>query len=202
MVFAALKDAGQLAEFVPEQARWYIAKKRQTAFRAYCEAEMESNKDKDPKDVSFGGIAPWSFPVDLTDADQVEIMIKQRLADDLMYMTAGPGTTIVTDSSPINSLFYMSEELRQANAKSQTILDACNQTCLFFYVRPIPNLGVGDLLRIHNDNFSQEMDNRIIPTICELLPGIVSKVIPLMGSAEERKVQALTSYYEMKFPQG
>ncbi len=119
-----------------------------------------------------------------------------------MYMTAGPGTTIVTDSSPINSLFYMSDELQEANSKSATILEACQQTSLFFYVKPIPNQGHGDLLRLHTDTFSKELDDKIIPLICKLCPQIATKVIPLIGTAEVRKVQALTAYYEMKFPQG
>lgn len=196
MVFAALKDAGQLAEFVPEQARWYIARKRKSAFEAHCKAEMADLAKP------IGGIAPWSFPVSLSDADQIEIMGQQRQADDLMYMTAGPGTTIVTDSSPINSLFYMSDEVQELQSKGEAIQAACKHTSLFFYVKPISCQVTGDLLRIHSDKFSRELDERIIPIICKLCPQIASRVIPLMGTAEERKIQALTAYYELKFPQG
>ncbi len=198
MFFASLKDAGQLAEFVPEQARIYIAHKKQAEFQKHCDIENAK-----PEKV-YGGIAPWSYPVTLTDQDQYEIMCQQRAADSLIYMTAGPGTTIVTDSSPINSLFYMSEEFQTVNAKNQAILDAANHTDLFFYVKPIPNQFEGDLLRLkqHNDKFSRDLDDKIIPTLIKLCPQIISRVIPLIGTADVRKVQALTAYYNLKFRQG
>ncbi len=204
MVFAELKDAGQLAEFVPEQARIYIAKKKEAEFKKFCEAERVRNEGKALKDHEFGGRAPWNTPIELTDKDQYEIMCQQRSADHLIYMTAGPGTTIVTDSSPINSLFYMTEAAQEIYAEGPEIVEAAQQTRLFFYVKPIPNQFAGDLLRLrqHNDKFSQEMDDKIIPTISKYCPQILPNVIPLVGSADERKVQALTAYYKIKFAQG
>lgn len=202
MVFAALKDAGQITEFVPEQARIYIAEKRQEAFEAYCQAENKRNTGKEFKDIEISGMAPWSIPIELTDGDQIRIMMKQKAADSLIYMSSGPGATIVTDSSPINSLFYMSDDCQLKQSASETIEHAKQHTSLFFYVKPIANQGAGDLLRLHNDKFSRELDDKIIPLVCKLCPDIAHKVIPLIGSAEERKIQALTAYYNKKFPQG
>ncbi len=129
MVFASLKDTGQNAEFVPEQARVYIAQKKLEVYRTTNIEEMKS-------DV-IGGVPPWNTKVELTDHDQYLIMLQQRTYDELMQLSSGPETTIVTDSSPINALFYMSKEKQKLYAQDDIIIEAAQQTSLFFYVKPI-----------------------------------------------------------------
>ncbi len=193
MLFASLKETGQNAEFVPEQARIYIAKKKLETCYARGEEEIRTNV--------FGGVPPWNTKIELTDEDQYLIMLQQRAADDLMQLSSGPGTTIIADSSPINALFYMSKEKQKLYAQDQIIVQAAHQTSLFFYVKPLALQNkTEDSLRIHNEKFSKELDNQILPLLTELCPDVLHKVYPLIGSTEQRLVQALTAYYEHKFP--
>ena len=186
MVFAALKDAGQLAEFVPEQARVYIAAKKRSVFH-----------NDNPLALPL-----WQVPVTLTDFDQKEIARQQSDADSLMISSSGPGTTVVADSSPLNSLFYMTDGCQDsfANHDQGIIKNAIRDTALFFYVKPIPNQALMDPNRLHDARFSKELDDRILPLLTKLCPDALPKIVPLIGHAEERKITALTMYYNHKYP--
>ena len=185
MVFASLKESGQFAEFVPEQARLYIAHKK-------LEIYQQTNLSE-PLNVS-------DVPITLTDNDQVQIMLQQRAADHLMQISGSLLSTVVSDSSPISALFYMSESVAQQASKTKIILEACESTDLFFYVKPILGHAKGDSLRVHDEEFSKQLDAKIVNIIAQLCPQIAPKVVPLVGSTEQRKIQALTAYYGLRFP--
>ncbi len=191
MFFASLKDSGQISEFIPEQARVYIANKRLEAYEAVQLKELQ--------DGTIGGVAPWSTKIELTDEDQSLIMNKQSKADLTMLLASGPSTTVVTDSSPLNALFYMSPESRKKHV--DLAKEVASRTSIFFYVKPVAFTS-GDFNRIHSEKFSKELDDQILPLLAECVPEIIPKIIPLIGRAEERKNQALSAYYHLKFPQG
>ncbi len=83
LVFAALKNMGKNVEFIPELARVYICKKR----------ESEGS----------------SFTLD--DWDQAEIANQQGIYENL-FVNSGTDI-VLTDSSVLNTLLYMTPEFRE-----------------------------------------------------------------------------------------
>jgi len=82
LVFAELKELGFAAEFIPEQARLVIARKR----------------------VSLGKLPNESLDLDIH--DQEEILLRQREAETLMTTSTGRTVVCITDSSIYNTFLY------------------------------------------------------------------------------------------------
>jgi len=141
MFFAQLKDMGiSNIEFVPEQARLYIAKKR----------KMQRLK---PEDKTI-----------LTYEDQIKIMLNQIEIEEIMEHSLGNEYIIITDSSPINSLFYMDEETRDCNFVSGLIKKVRDSIDILFYCPPLPDCYKQDSHRIHNLEEALAIDN-LIPNV-------------------------------------
>ena len=167
LMFAQLKDTGYPVEFIPEQARYYIAAKR-------VETGAEAEK-----------------PLVLTDEDQLAIMRQQHSIEAVMTTACGPSVAILTDSSPVNALLYMSEAQR-ANPQVQHILsEYIRRQPLIFYVHPVSSFGVFDPNRVHSPAVAAKLNTKIPALLEQLqLPYIV-----LQGDSEKRAEQALSALY-------
>jgi hypothetical protein len=168
-VFANLKEAGFNCEFIPEQARFYIASKR----------------------VAFG-LKPTD-QLTLDDIDQCNIMEKQFDAQNLMLQSCGKDALIVTDSSILNSMLYMSPRFREHGdvdndkARAKRILEITDeyfkQPKMTFYSKPVEWVGGLDPNRVHTREQSEAIDNDIQNY---LLPRWVPGCTTLMGDADIR----------------
>lgn len=134
-VFAQLKEQGILAEFIPEQARTYIARKRLTL-----------------------GLSPRDF-VPLDDQDQIKIMDQQMELEALMKKACNPETIIICDSCSLNALFYMSDVCLQDSKKK--IVDALNLYDGVYYACPLTTFIEGDSNRVHTAEFSRKFHDRV-----------------------------------------
>lgn len=163
MVFASLKEIGLVSEFSSEQARLYIARQR----------------------------VLWGYgPEDkmaLTDEDQFEIMKKQLEVDETLVKACGPEVFIISDSSPLNSMFYMSPECR----KRGDVLDMYRRskaiTTASFYMHPIYRgwSDQRDPNRIHDYEESQLID-KLIPQFLAEDPDLNDKTVAVVGTTNER----------------
>lgn len=158
LVFAALKNMGKNVEFIPELARTYICVKRRE----------DGNK------------------IILDDWDQLEIAMQQANYEDLFVSS---GTDIVlTDSSVLNTLFYMTPEFRETHKNS--IFRKPIYDYLFHCPPVIPNSIIKDPNRLHDYNTSLEIE-KSIPEI------IKHPYITVTGSAlmrSEEIVRILMGY--------
>jgi len=163
MAFASLKEVGLVSEFSVEQARLYIAKQR----------------------------VLWGFGPDdklvLTDDDQVEIMRIQLELDELLVKACGPKVFIISDSSPVNAVLYMSPQCR----KRGDVLDMYRRskaiTTASFYAHPF-HRGWNDQPdpnRIHDESQSKDIDNLITRLIHED-DELNQKVVPIFGTTDQR----------------
>jgi len=167
LIFADLKDSGQSVEFIPEQARFYIAIQRVKA-----------------------GLKP-NQRLYLTDVDQESIMQQQQQLEETLVTSCGQTITIIGDSSPLNSYLYMSEKKRQEPLVQAMITKYLSHKPLIFYVHPVPPGHCLDPNRIHDQKFSESLDEKLIPLMTEL--GV--SPIPLTGSSRTRSSQALAVIY-------
>jgi hypothetical protein len=168
-VFAQLKDEGSPAEFVAEQARLYIAERR------------------------FAGHLEPDDPVVLDDRDQFEIM-KRQLRDEYVFKTVcGPEVVIISDSSPISALLYMTDVARTGALSGsnrpawEMVEDSVGLADIVFYAHSISRFALHDPNRIHTPEQSLAIDARI--------PGLLDAVgimgIPLVGIATQRFAVAM-----------
>lgn len=137
MVFADLKKSHIPCEFILEQARIFIASARVQQ-----------------------GLSPTD-PLQLSDEDQLKIMKAQIRAEETMRAACGKDVVVVTDSSPLNTLFYMSDEL----VKSQEVQDLVKRTLtnvdMVFYACPLEDFAAFDPNRIHSAEASRRVDESI-----------------------------------------
>ena len=167
LVFSALKDGGVATEFLPEQARLYIAERR----------------------------AVYKAPVHLTDLDQILIMRKQLELESMMLAACGPDVVIVTDSSPLNSLLYMSPSARKEASVQKAIEVHREHMPLTFYVHTVlPSFG-DDPNRIHGMKESHEIDEKLPTLMSEQAPWL--GYLPLAGDSKHRTDQALSYIFQL-----
>ena len=160
-MFAALKDAGVPAEFLPEQARLYIAERRA---------------------VVEGGIR-------LSNVDQVLIMKKQLEVEVTMMMACGKEVVLVSDGSPINSLLYMDPEFRKSPMVKAMVDIHRQHQSLTFYVNTVsPGFGA-DPNRIHDMEFSRTVDRELPELLRQEVPWL--SYIHLQGDSQHRTDVAL-----------
>ncbi len=161
MVFAQLKEHGILAEFIPEQARTYIARKR-------IQQGLTSED-----------------PVLLTDDDQLKIMNLQIDLEKVMKQACNPETVIVCDSSSLNALFYMSDELLQSEQIKSMIEEAKILYDGIFYCPPLKSFVAGDSNRVHGMDFSHEFHSRVPEMFKTHLEGLAFSAV-LSGEPQAR----------------
>lgn len=159
-VFANLKEAGFNCEFIPEQARFYIAQKR-------------AAQHLDPKSTLV-----------LDDIDQRNIMEKQFNAQELMLSSCGKDALIVTDSSVVNSLLYMTKDGRLDLNVAQILEEYQKTPKVTFYSRPVEWIGGLDPNRVHTKEQSEAIDKEIHEYL--FLGSIVSNPVHLIGDADMR----------------
>lgn len=147
-----------VAEFNPEQARYYIAK-------------MRVNKGLRPDEVV------------LTDEDQFQIMKAQVVADEIFVKACGDRVFIVSDSSPLNSMLYMTPEFRKEPKVQALLKRALDLKSVTFHMYPIYRPYLEDPNRIHGEQQSREIDSRI-PGLLQVVPDL--HVTPVDGSVSER----------------
>ena len=146
LVFASLKEAGQAVEFVPEKAREYIAD-----YRVHHDLFP-------PKNVT------------LTDLDQHLIMTRQ-LESEENFCDACDSSIIVADSSPLNTLLYMTPEMRALASVQDLIRRHLALNPIVFYCPPLPSSAWPyDPGRIHDEAASKALDYSIKTLIFPLLP--------------------------------
>ena len=159
MLFASMKETGMVAEFNLEQARFYIAKLRV--------------KYQIPPDKSFS----------LDDADQFEIMKAQVEADETLVKACGPKVTIISDSSPLNSMLYMTEDFKNTPEVQELASRSLAITDLSFHMLPIYRPYLEDPNRIHTEEQSKIIDQEI-PKLLSRFPGL--NVAGVSGTMAER----------------
>lgn len=167
MTFAKLKELGMTCEFITEQARLYIANKRWV-----------------------NGLKPEA-KLELSDDDQVDIMLNQLDIETIVHHAVGDDVIVISDSSPLNSLLYMSEARRSKEAKKDYIEEMIEKTDVIFYCAPILGFSSFDPNRVHDEKFSLEIDSQIPTVMTQYAPQVWNKVVHLTGDANTRLHQVV-----------
>lgn len=164
MVFSVLKEFGFLTEFVPEQARQYIAQRR------------------------FNMRGTGLTPPDLDDNDQFNIMFQQLQIDQVMTYSGGDQVTVISDSSPLNALLYMTDETRYSSQVKGLIQHHLRMLTHSFYMKPVhdPN-HYADPHRVHSYEQSLLIDSKIPALLKELAPDL--HVTEVDGTMQTRLYQ-------------
>lgn len=138
MTFADLKELGFTAEFIPEQARFYIA-------------ELRFHLRLSPKES-----------LKLDDRDQESILVKQMEIENIYLEACGPEVVIVTDSCVLNTLLYLSSSEYKNNPElDRMMLSHLSKYDLLFYSHPVVRSDVNDPNRVHSQEQSLEIDKKI-----------------------------------------
>lgn len=145
LLFAGLKEVGMVAEFSPEQARFYIAQQR-----------------------VIQGLRPEQKLV-LTDSDQLNIMRAQVEVDEVLVKSCGPKVFIIGDSSPFNSMLYMSPEFRESVEVQELAHRAQNITTASFLAEMLDRPFELDPNRVHDESQSRKI-NELIPILLSKFP--------------------------------
>jgi len=184
-VFAQLKLSGQPnVEFVVEQARTYIAERKWST-----------------DGTSYEG------PVVLSDLDQMAILQRQLLAEDVMHHSVGRDGIVITDSSIFNSLWYMSPSFMShalndgsVHRHLETYQDLHN---LLFLCAPLPVMVQADNNRLHSPKESRGVHDRIMdlvhnenPIRHPVLQVAHNVAIPLGGPNSFRVNEVMQKIYE------
>lgn len=167
-VFSSLKETGDVAEFITEQARFFIAEKRVT-----------NKLTPDQK-------------VDLTDSDQSQIMDRQFRLEQLLLQACSPKTIIVSDSSVLNAILYMSDDEIKSN--EEKITTAVSGYDIIFHTMPINDFKENDSNRVHDRDFSYYINSKVNGMLTTFAPKNHS--ITLSGSPSARYSQAMAAIYE------
>jgi hypothetical protein len=138
--FFSLKKNGINAQFLTEQARIYIAAKK-------WELNL-SSKDR----------------FELSDEDQVKIMTLQVEHEEQCAFQVDQDI-IVADSSPFNSLLYMSEETKNSEVVKSLVQRALALKPIVFYSPMLTSFASQDALRLHNENESKHLDSKVHSTL-------------------------------------
>lgn len=141
LTFADLKSMGISSEFIPEQARMYIAEKR-VAWKQ-----------------------PPGSPIKLEDDDQFNILLKQIGAEKIMLSSSGRGSIIITDTAALCTLLYMSPQAKETFR--QRVLDHLPNYDLLFYCAPVKMPSALDANRVHDQEQALLIDQQIPPLLRE-----------------------------------
>lgn len=168
LIFAELKETGISCEFIPEQARFYIA-----------EIRVKNN------------LQPYD-PVILSDDDQISILEKQLSLQEVMRKAIGEYGIIVTDTSPVNSFLYM-KHIDKNNPKLMNLLSKIESPDdIYFYCPPVAKAGPSDPNRIHSYEQSLKIDESLPEILQEHFPNIYKRLITLTGTPAIRQTQVFS----------
>jgi len=156
LIFAQLKEKGIVCEFLVEEARHYIANKK------WASKQSE---------------------VVLSDNDQVQIF-KDQLQKLKIVKYSSPNSIVLLDSSPLNSLFYMSDAALSTFG-DKWILETLSLVDLFFYSPSVGFTG-NDPNRIHTAQQISLIEDKIDDVLRGYCDPIFPKLLPLSGSAKIR----------------
>jgi hypothetical protein len=171
-LFAKLKEDSHLAEFIPEQARHYIA-------------TLRFNEQ----------LAP-SEPIQLDDSDQYKIMEKQSTLERIITIASGSDVVVVSDSSVLNALLYMTDENKQSFLTQALVFQAMQRVDLFFYCPPVESLLIhNDPNRVHSAEESLAIDKKIPDLMAKYIPAD-KQITLLSGSSFQRLHAATHALYE------
>lgn len=162
-LFAKLKEDGHPAEFLTEQARLHIASIR----------------------YDFG-LSPGE-PLKLDDWDQLNIMTTQFHLETMMTEVCGSNMTVVTDSSFLNSILYMTDSgVSHSFAPDieNMVYESSRQNRIIF-VCPTVKAPVGsDPNRVHSEEQSLAIEKKIPDMLAKFAPNIPT--VYLTGSVHYR----------------
>lgn len=164
MLFAKLKEEGIPSEFVCEEARIYIASMRYEQ-----------------------GLAPEDKLV-LTDEDQKRIMASQYRTEEVMAEVCGPSVVVVSDSSALNALLYMTPECREEMQDEVRLVK--NNCDLAFYLPPVQAPHIFDPNRVHDEAASLKIDKLIAEVFKQYASDL--PLIKLKGDPQDRLDTAFT----------
>jgi len=175
MTFATLKEIGIACEFVAEQARQYIAHKR---FQLSLLPEEALTLD---------------------DEDQLRIMQQQISIEHMFSQVCDKQTIIVCDSSPLNSLLYMSNDMRETAITQKLVEKATFGADLIFYAPPVIEGSTVDANRIHDQQQSIKIDESIPKILSEIAPAAWKSIVPLHGDPKARLGQVTSAIMLRRF---
>ncbi len=158
-LFAGLKDDGYVAEFLPEQARAYIAHLR---FR----------------------MGP-DFKLELNDGDQKSILFEQYMSEKVFTNSLPPRSIVITDCAAFLALLYMTDAGR---ADPKTLAKARASAARFdllFRCHPVRPGDLYDPNRVHSFEQSQALDAQLVDVL-NLAQVDPSKVVELAGPSYVR----------------
>lgn len=162
LLFAGLKDNGYVAEFLPEQARIYIAEQRRAG----------RDLAKEPLD----------------DTDQFEIMGRQGTMEAL-FAEAAPKSIVVADAAAFLALLYMTPTCRNRPRVVAAAKRSAARYDIFFRCHPVKPGDLYDPNRVHNFEQSQALDAQLeeVMRLVEVPP---EKVVELVGPSNVRASRA------------
>ncbi len=168
-IFAQLKSSGIAAEFIAEAARRHIASLR------------------------YRHRAQPSAAITLTDSDQLEIMAAQDREEEIFSGSCAGDVIVVTDSSPLNALLYMSAAARASSRCQELVASTLARKPLVFYCPPVSGLydNPSDGNRVHSLAEAEALDRQLLPLMQEQAPSL--KITPLTGMMGARINQALAT---------
>lgn len=163
-LFAGLKDDGEVAEFLPEQARAFIARKRYEALKRGVEVEP------------------------LTDSDQRDILYRQYMMEKI-FTTSSPTSTIITDCAAFLALLYMTPKMRtDADVLAKAKASAASFD-LLFRCHPVKPGELYDPNRAHSFEQSQAIDAQL-DDIIKLVEVPPDNIFGLFGPSHVRATWA------------
>ncbi len=164
-LFASLKDDGYVAEFLPEQARVYIAERRAEA--------MQPGRSMRPLD----------------DIDQVNILVRQGRLESLFNSVGDKRTIVITDCAAFLALLYMTPEYRARQDTMELAQKSAARFDLLFRCHPVHAGDLYDPGRVHSQEQSIELDHHL-EDIIELVGVDSKKVVALSGPVHVRASRA------------
>lgn len=170
LLFAALKDAGYAVEFVPEQARVFIAQRR--VF------EMTGTSLK---------------PLD--DVDQFAIMHRQGYMEKLFHFTGTGMSVAITDATAFLALLYMTQESRAREDVLAYAIESASRFDILFRCHPVHAGDMYDPNRVHSYEQSLVIDAQL-DEVLKLAKVPAEKVVDLTGPSNVRASRAKNAVLE------
>jgi hypothetical protein len=164
-LFAGLKDDGYVAEFIPERARYHIAKLRYEAKKANA------------------------APLPLDRFDQRDILYAQEHSEKLFVETSPRSSVIVTDSAALLALLYLPPELRTMADILPVAKRSTARFDLLFRCHPVQPGELYDPNRVHSFEQSRDLDMQL-EEVMKLVEVDPSKVVELSGPSHVRASRA------------
>ncbi len=164
-VFGKMKSFGTLVEYVPEQARRFIAERRKDGGR-----------------------------VTLSQEDQVGIMTLQLEEEERFLINADDKehtSIVLTDSCAFNSMLYMDQETLRSPEVIALVQRALNQYDLIFSCYPTSGPVPSDPYRLHSKEESKALEGKFA-SVLDFVEKQDVEVVSLIGILQTRFNDAFT----------